>query len=500
MNPIDPNRIDPSDLADYLSHGRRFPAEWCRSHLGVDLWYAQAKILDALGEDAKDRNGKSHRIVAVKSCHAIGKDFLASCAVLWWILTHPYSRVITTAPTARQVKTILWSEIRSRCAMMPVDFGVPKPKTLSWEIDAGWFAIGFTTKDTEPDKFQGQHAPGGVLVIADEASAVSKQIFDEGIRALLTSDNCRCLAIGNPTDSTSEFARLFKSQDTRKFSIPAFKTPNFIENGITPEDIETGAWREKKPKSGWARPYLVTPDWVAEVSDPAVWGTESSVYKSRVLAQFSDTAKDQLIPYAWIEAALNTDLEFLESDPVILSCDVARQGGDETILYRKKGPVVRLCESGQSWATNFTAGRCLHHAVSLNAKAVNIDADGLGAGVSDQLYQSSRSYGFIVGEIHSGVAALDPTRFVNRRSEILWALRERFESREIDIDPSDHILIGQLSSYRFTYDTKNRIAVETKKEMKKRGLKSPDRADAVAYAFVDPKSAKPSVLVGGRLI
>lgn len=107
------------------------------------------------------------------------------------------------------------------------------------------------------------------------------------------------------------------------------------------------------------------------------------------------------------------------------------------------------------------------------------DADGLGAGVFDRLVELGHS----VGEIRGGQPAVEPDDFINRRSEWYWNLRYRFEGGEIDIDPLDTELAKQLVAIKWKMTSKGQIAVESKDEMRKRGVSSPDRADALAYAL-----------------
>jgi hypothetical protein len=107
------------------------------------------------------------------------------------------------------------------------------------------------------------------------------------------------------------------------------------------------------------------------------------------------------------------------------------------------------------------------------------DADGLGAGVFDRLVELGHS----VGEIRGGQPAVEPDDFINRRSEWYWNLRNRFERGEIDIDPLDTELAKQLVAIKWKMTSKGQIAVESKDEMRKRGVSSPDRADALAYAL-----------------
>ena len=108
-----------------------------------------------------------------------------------------------------------------------------------------------------------------------------------------------------------------------------------------------------------------------------------------------------------------------------------------------------------------------------------VDADGLGAGVFDRLVELGHS----VGEIRGGQAVIEPEDFINRRSEWYWNLRTLFERGEIDLDPLDTELAKQLVAIKYKLTSKGQIAVESKDEMRKRGVASPDRADPLAYAF-----------------
>jgi hypothetical protein len=110
-----------------------------------------------------------------------------------------------------------------------------------------------------------------------------------------------------------------------------------------------------------------------------------------------------------------------------------------------------------------------------------VDADGLGAGVFDRLVELGHS----VTEIRGGLPATQPEDFTNRRSEWYWDLRNRFERGEIDIDPNDDVLAKQLVSIKYKLTSRGQIQVETKDEMRKRGVPSPDRADALVYSFVN---------------
>ncbi|HEY8354547.1 MAG TPA: hypothetical protein VIK69_05970, partial [Methylophilaceae bacterium] len=122
---------------------------------------------------------------------------------------------------------------------------------------------------------------------------------------------------------------------------------------------------------------------------------------------------------------------------------------------------------------------------STGATVAKVDVVGIGAGVADRL----KELNWPVREMNAGDVAYDKERFVNRRAEWYWALRERFREGDIAIEPDDE-LAAQLASLRFKYDSRGRIQIESKEDMRKRGLPSPDKADALMLAFA-PAGSNP---------
>jgi hypothetical protein len=116
-----------------------------------------------------------------------------------------------------------------------------------------------------------------------------------------------------------------------------------------------------------------------------------------------------------------------------------------------------------------------------------VDVPGVGGGVVDRLAELDLP----VVPYNGGEAPIDKERFVNARAEDYWTLRERFEQGEIDIDPDDDKLAAQLGSIKWGIDSRGRIKIESKDDMRKRGLPSPDRADAMAIAFAGKANAAP---------
>ncbi len=280
------------------------PCNYIEEVFGVRIWSKQKEVVEAVRDNPR---------TAVRSCHGVGKSFISAKIALEFLMTHPESIVVTTAPTMRQVQEILWKEIRvsHHKASLP---GILLKTKL--ELRDGWVAFGFATKN--PNAFQGIHAEY-VLCIFDEARGIDPMIW-EAAEGILTGSKCRLLSIGNPTDMATNFGDEFRDPKVAKIHIGVFDSPNFTEFGITQEDIEDGSWEGKINKE-LPYPQLVEPIWVAEKYKK--WGKKSAAYQSRVLGEFPTEGTDTLIPLAWVMAAAHRDLSAdAVGEPVVLGVDV----------------------------------------------------------------------------------------------------------------------------------------------------------------------------------
>ncbi|MDI6840444.1 MAG: hypothetical protein QMD71_06335 [bacterium] len=461
--------ISPEVAREMVKRSQQQPPWWVKKILGNDLWSVQEEIINSV---------RVNQETVVASCHGAGKSYIAANTALWYLFNHRPSVVITTAPTDRQVKGILWKEIRLAHSRAKLPLG-GKLLTQELKLDTNWWAWGFTAPEYDPDRFQGFHEVN-ILVIVDEAAGVSEQIY-EAIDGVLTSEHARLLMIGNPTSTTGRFGQAFKTPGIKKFYISAFDTPNFTTFRITEKDIESGAW-ENKITDNLPHPYLVTPQWVAKRFQR--WGKNSPLYQARVLGQFPTQGTDTLIPLDWIERAVRAELE--PGEPVELGVDVARYGPDESVWLLRRGSVARIYQTRPMGDTMETAGLSISARRDTGATKIKVDADGLGAGVFDRLKELNEP----ALEMRSGFAASDSERFANKRAEWWWGLRERFEDGDIDIE-NDEEMIAQLANIKYKINSRGQIQVESKDDMKKRGLPSPDRADALMLAFAKQNEVKP---------
>ncbi len=235
------------------------PTDFARSVLGVSLWSKQEEVLSAITE---------HRRVAVKAGNGLGKGFSAAVAVLWFLHTHDPAIVLSTAPTFRQVRYILWRQIHVLHRRAP---DVLKGKLLDtrWELAGDRYALGLSA-DTA-DQFQGFHCPN-VFIVVDEAEGVSDSIY-EAIEAVMTSDGSRLLLIGNPTTVSGVFRRAFHEERSiyHCITISAMDSPNVRQGRITIPGLTTPEWVEERRRIwGEKTPCTVPVCWASSPTRPRI--------------------------------------------------------------------------------------------------------------------------------------------------------------------------------------------------------------------------------------
>lgn len=406
-------------------------------------------------------------------------SFVASRLVSWWLSVHEEGEAfaVTTAPTAAQVSAILWREIRRAHRKGKLDGYITSGAVPEWKIE-GCEPIGYGRKPADEDQaaFQGIHSLFPLIVV-DEACGVPRTLFD-AVDALATNENARVLAIGNPDSSTTHFAKICQpGSGWNVIRIDGLETPNFTAEAIAEHPAlaelfdELGLSPSTESVPDGLRPLLLSPMWVEERIHR--WGVASPLFTAKVRGMFPEVGDDVLIDPAWIRAA-----RARTCDPApwsILGVDVARYGSDRSILCIRRGPVGRIIGDRVKQATTATTGHVIAATREHGVDEIRVDGVGVGGGVVDQLVEQR----YEVVDMQSGGAPADSKRFLNARAEWYWTLREMFEHDEIDIDEADDELAAQLGSLRFAYTSKGQIKIESKDDMRKRGLPSPDKADSL---------------------
>ena len=263
------------------------------------------------------------RRVAVKSGNGLGKGYCAAVAVLWFLHCHNPAIVLSTAPTFRQVRHILWRQIRRLYRPAREELG-GKMLDTRWELADDRYAMGLSAESA--DDFQGFHSPN-MFIVVDEAEGVSDEIY-EAIEAVMTSAEPRLLLIGNPTTVSGAFHRAFHQERHlyHTITISALDSPNVQASKVIVPGLTSAKWVEERKET---------------------WGEENPIYRARVLGEFPDQAEDTLIRLSDIEAATGRDPlmtaeagSSVASPTVVLAVDVARFGSDRSVILRRRGNTV----------------------------------------------------------------------------------------------------------------------------------------------------------------
>ncbi len=451
---------------------------------GHDHWEVPQRILRAIF--------RPNARVAVKACHASSKTFASADAVLVALLLG--GDVITTAPTWTQVEQVLWGAVGRAVAggSIPLrEWGQVNRTEI--RLPTGEVAIGLSTDQAV--RFQGYHAreDSFLLVIFDEAPGVRSEIY-EAVEGIAAGGDVRRLFLGNPVIASGPFYDIFTSSDEgwERIGIDAFDTPNL--RGLSLEHLLS------LPESDLdvsERPYLVTRRWVRDAYRQ--WGEDHPSWQSRVRGAFPTQSDDTLISLAWLEQAKERPLVRDKQAPVICGIDVAGPGEDETVLYATRGVDVLGCEAWPDADPRGKVVAALRPLIQHGLKRVNVDEAGLGhyfvEHLRDVLPDTIEVCGVNVGEKPTTDDAAE--QFANYKAELYWALRERFSGGEVN-GLTDQTTIAQLVSIRYEHDSRGRVAIESKEKARKRGVKSPDRAEALLLALMPPKPADLRVLLAGK--
>ncbi len=442
---------------------------WFAQHiLGHDLWPTSEAVLRALSQPRAR--------VAVRGCHASSKTFSAAEAVLWT----PYAGgiCVTTAPTASQVNQMVWSEVHIMYPKAKQPLGGELLRTAVFRIAPDLYSLGRSTD--KGVNFQGFHArkDGFMLIVLDEAPGVPPSVYDaiEGVRA---GGDVRVLALGNPDVPSGPFYDAFTVERSgwQTFTIDAFTSPNFEDEEhpgqfLTLEDLLS----LPEHRIDYApRPYLITRRFVLEKYDE--WGLNSPLWASKVRGQFPEQAADSLIWLEWLEQA-KRQLEGNQDDPWEAGIDVAGPGKDETVLVIRQGPVI---ESLHSWADADPRAVVLQ-ALAEYPQLSRIKVDCVGQGYYFARHLEDHGWRGRVVDVNVGLPSHQPEHYANLKAELYWGLRGRFQTGQVGW-LTDTTAISQLAGLKYAANARGQIEIERKEVAARRGVKSPDRAEALMLAF-----------------
>jgi hypothetical protein len=224
----------------------------------------------------------------------------------------------------------------------------------------------------------------------------------------------------------------------------------------------------------------VSKDYIADMASR--YGEESNAFRIRVLGEFPKTDDDTLIGFDLVDSAFHRDVSTSEDAPIVWGLDVARFGTDSTALAKRKGNAVNEIRKWKNLDLMQTTGAVVaeYEAVKLEDRPIEIlvDSIGLGAGVVDRL----RELGLPARGINVAESPAMGTIYVNLRAELWGKMKAWLEKRDCKL-PKDDSLLAELVAPRYTFNSSGKMKLESKDEMRKRGIGSPDMADALALTF-----------------
>ena len=427
----------------------------------------QRQILSDLRDHIKENNGKvdfSTARLAIASGRGIGKSALVSWLTIWMLSSRIGSTTIVSANSEAQLRSVTWAEITKWLAMSLnshwFEIAATRIMPAKWltelverDLKKGtryWSVEGRLWSEENPDAYAGVHNFDGVMLIFDEASGIPDSIWSvsDGFFTENTPHRFH-LAFSNPRRNTGYFYETFHSKR-------AFWTTRVIDA----RDVEG------TDKNLYQR-----------IIDE--YGPDSYQASVEVYGNFPSEGDDQFIGSNLVDDAMKRPPAKDTSAPIVIGVDPARFGADATVIAIRQGRDILELRKHRGADTMEVAGYVIDAIEQFQPALVCIDEGGLGAGVVDRLKEQR----YKIRGVNFGNKAKNQTMWGNKRAEMWGAMRDWLKTGHI---PSDRFLKTDLISPRTKPDSRGTLFLESKKDMKSRGLASPDAADAIAVTFAFP--------------
>lgn len=428
-----------------------------------DLFYAAVSGFDTGAETAQ-------RMLALIACKGPGKSHALANAGMWWMFTRWHANGIALSITQNNLRDCLWSELarvreRSKLLQHYFDFTASRIMGKGYE-DTWWLSARSFPQDA--DKATQDKTIAGVhgrhpFALCDESGDYPDGVV-VAVEAILSTlvegkpPDGRVMLAGNPTSTEGPLYRVLK-KDRKRWWV----------HQITSDPMDPN--RTPRVDKEWAQAQIDT------------WGRDSDYVKVNILGQFPSQQANKLIgPDLALEASQRKVPEGFEEDPLIYGLDVARYGDNASVLFKRQGNMTWRPLVWRELSLMSLADRIAEEYASDQPEAVFIDQAGVGGGVIDRL----RQIGIPVLAIDFGGSPLD-ARFQDRRSEMYWKMADWLKKGGVIPDMAD--LRSELVAPGFAYKATGKVTrfkLESKDEMRKRGVASPDRADALALTFAAP--------------
>lgn len=431
----------------------------------------QRKILTDIRDHIRENSGKldpQMLRMAVASGRGIGKSALVSWLVIWMMSTRIGSSVIVSANSEAQLRSVTWAEITKWLAMSInshwYEVAATRIMPAKWlteiverELRRGtryWSCEGRLWSEENPDAYAGLHNHDGVMLIFDESSGIPDSIWQvaQGFFSEPT-ENRFWFAFSNPRRNTGYFYEAFNSK--RAF----WNTRN-----VDARDVE-------------GTDKALYDQIIAE------YGPDSYQANVEVMGQFPSEGDEQFIPSHLVDDATQRPKYKDASAPIVIGVDPARFGSDATVIAIRQGRDLVGLKRLRGADTMEVVGHVIDTIEEYKPAMVCVDEGGLGAGVVDRLKEQR----YKIRGVNFGSKAKNQLMHGNKRAEIWHAMRDWLKDASI---PDDRFLKTDLIGPRIKPDSKGTIFLESKKDMKARGLASPDAADAIALTFAFPVASR----------
>ncbi|MFQ5356147.1 MAG: terminase [Mariprofundaceae bacterium] len=377
--------------------------------------------------------------------------------ILWIMSTRPNCRGTISASTLPQLETKTWPELakwHKRAINSHWFTWVGSRNNLKFyhkQSPEEWFCSGQSSREENAEAFAGQHAATSTsFYVMDEASGIPDAIRETASGGL-TDGEPMFFAFGNPTRNTGWFYEACFGKMRRRYSVRCI-------------DSRSCKMTNKALIKEWEEDY----------------GEDSDYFRVRARGLPPRQADCQFIGADAVYGAVARRVEMDAGAPLIVSVDVARFGSNKSIILTRQGfdtteyPIQKY--SGLD--TMQLSDRIARHIDTVKPDATFIDDAGVGGGVVDRLNQ----LGYRVNGINAGSKASDAVRYANLRAEMWDQMREWLTKGSI---PNDQTLIDGLIAPEYAFNSQNKLKIESKEDMARRGIESPDEADALAQSFAN---------------
>ena len=434
----------------------------------------QREVLRELGESIKANDGKidfNTFRMATSSGRGIGKSALVSWLVLWMLSTRIGGSVIVSANSEAQLRSVTWAEITKWLSMSLnshwFEVSATRLMPAKWltelverDLRMGtryWGVEGRLWSAENPDSYAGVHNMAGVMLVFDEASGIDDAIWSVAAGFFTeNTPNRFWLAFSNPRRNSGYFYECFNSKR------------DFWRNKIV--DARSVEGTDKQVYQ--------------QIIDE--YGADSSQAHVEVYGQFPNASDDQFIGSVTVDEAMRRERAKDLSAPIVIGVDPARFGSDSTVIAVRQGRDIIAIKRHKGDDTMETVGRVIEAIEEYKPAMVVVDEGGLGAGVVDRLKEQR----YKIRGVNFGTKSKNPLMWGNKRAEMWGEMREWLKTASI---PNDRYLKSDLIGPMMKPDSRGTIFLESKKDMKSRGLASPDAADAIAVTFAFPVARREAI-------